>query len=404
MLLQSEVSLEISPWIKACTGSTPRTEGFPSSFTCTQDRFSRSPTATLLIIQDTQLHADGSINFPTIGVSPKVHPSWCPEYYGDTIIVNGKAWPYMNVYPIKYRFRMLNAANARYFVMTLSHPKLRFYQIGTDGGYLEKPLKVKTLTMGPAERLDFIIDFSKSSKLENPPQVQSDSAPENFTLPQFDIPSSDKLGKRVKIRTSKDTKVRRLTLTEYDDGNENPVGSLLNGLRWRDPVTKTPELNSTEIWEIINLTEDAHPIHIHLVAFRVKLQQSFDIRIHSQIRIPSAESRGFRIRETLHERVKLQTRSIFLEDELRKIRESLHNCVRELETQKELHEFLELEKASLSQERDMQKCLMCKSNIRNTIIFPCMHFLYYSDCLSDYHPQRRSNECPTCGSPVGAAV
>ncbi|KAL2609724.1 hypothetical protein R1flu_028297 [Riccia fluitans] len=260
----------------------------------------------LLIIQDKQLHADGSINFPTIGVSPKVHPSWCPEYYGDTIIVNGKAWPYMNVYPTKYRFRMLNAANARYFVMTLSHPKLRFYQIGTDGGYLEKPLKVKTLTMGPAERLDFIIDFSKVSpdsavylnNSGNAPYPEGDpafsppstktllkfkviSAPENFTLPHFDIPSSDKLGKRVKIRTSKDTKVRRLTLTEYDDGNENPVGSLLNGLRWRDPVTETPDLNSTEIWEIINLTEDAHPIHIHLVAFRVKMQQSFDTARYS---------------------------------------------------------------------------------------------------------------------------
>ncbi|KAL3678671.1 hypothetical protein R1sor_021627 [Riccia sorocarpa] len=253
----------------------------------------------LIVIQDKQLHADGRINFPTVGVSPGVHPNWCPEYYGDTIIVNGKAWPFMNVYPTKYRFRMVNAANARFFVMNLSHPELSFHQIGTDGGYLDEPLTFTTLTMAPAERLDFIIDFSKVGPgtavfLNNsgsvpypdgdpaftPPSAQTlikfnvVSPPENFTLPQFEIPST--LAKSINITTSKDTRVRRMTLTENADENDNPTGSLLNGLRWRDPVTETPELNSTEIWEIINLTEDAHPIHIHLVAFKVQSQQAFD--------------------------------------------------------------------------------------------------------------------------------
>ncbi|KAG6546199.1 hypothetical protein Mapa_012237 [Marchantia paleacea] len=252
----------------------------------------------LIVIQDKQLHADGAVNFPTVGVSPGVHPNWCPEYYGDTIIVNGKAWPFMNVYPTMYRFRMVNAANARYFVMTLSEPKLRFYQIGTDGGYLHKRLKLKTLTMGPAERLDFIIDFSKVqpgtvaylNNSGNAPYPDGDptfsstkallkfnvvAAPENVTLPQFELPASKELGPRVRFSTAGAT-VRSMTLSEYDDGNDNPTGSLLNGLRWRDPLTETPELNSTELWEIINLTEDAHPIHLHLVSFRVRSQQAFD--------------------------------------------------------------------------------------------------------------------------------
>ncbi|OAE25626.1 hypothetical protein AXG93_2506s1060 [Marchantia polymorpha subsp. ruderalis] len=76
--------------------------------------------------------------------------------------------------------------------------------------------------------------------------------------------------------TTEGAVVRSMTLSEYDDGNDNPTGSLLNGLRWRDPLTETPELNATEVWEIINLTEDAHPIHLHLVSFRVKSQQAFD--------------------------------------------------------------------------------------------------------------------------------
>ncbi|BBN18699.1 spore coat protein A, manganese oxidase [Marchantia polymorpha subsp. ruderalis] len=252
----------------------------------------------LIVVQDKQFHADGAVNFPTVGVSPGVHPNWCPEYYGDTIILNGKAWPVMTVYPTMYRFRMVNAANARYFVMTLSDPKLRFYQIGTDGGYLHKRMKLTTLTMGPAERLDFLIDFSKVTpgsvaylnNSGNAPYPDGDpavglatvmmkfnvvAAPENVTVPQFDLPASQVLGPRVRISTE-GAVVRSMTLSEYDDGNDNPTGSLLNGLRWRDPLTETPELNATEVWEIINLTEDAHPIHLHLISFRVKSQQAFD--------------------------------------------------------------------------------------------------------------------------------
>lgn len=116
----------------------------------------------ILVLQDKYFHSDGSINFPSIGVSPKTHPAWCPEYYGDTILVNGKAWPHLNVYPTKYRFRLLNAANARFFVLTLSgDPRLRFIQLGTDQGYLHKYETRKILTIGPAERIDFVIDFSK---------------------------------------------------------------------------------------------------------------------------------------------------------------------------------------------------------------------------------------------------
>jgi FtsP/CotA-like multicopper oxidase with cupredoxin domain len=68
-----------------------------------------------LVIRDMQFWPNGSINFPNIGDNATIHPSWCPEYFGDTILVNGNAWPYLTVYPRVYRFRILNGANARFF-------------------------------------------------------------------------------------------------------------------------------------------------------------------------------------------------------------------------------------------------------------------------------------------------
>jgi spore coat protein A, manganese oxidase len=52
---------------------------------------------------------------------------------------------------------------------------------------------------------------------------------------------------------------------------------LLNNKPWHEPVTETPRLNSTEIWEFINLTEDTHPMHLHLVRFQVLDRRVFDV-------------------------------------------------------------------------------------------------------------------------------
>src|SRR5207248_6856538 len=62
-----------------------------------------------LVLQDRMFHADGSLLYPVaVGGT---HPCWIPEFFGDTVLVNGKVWPYLDVEPRKYRFRMLNASN-----------------------------------------------------------------------------------------------------------------------------------------------------------------------------------------------------------------------------------------------------------------------------------------------------
>ncbi|CAM6085089.1 unnamed protein product [Calypogeia fissa] len=255
-----------------------------------------------LVFRDVQLWANGSINFPDVGDSPQNHPNWCPEYFGDTILVNGMAWPYLNVYPAKYRFRMLNSANARFFNLSLSDPSLVFTQIGTDGGFLPCAQDLSSLLMPPAYRVDVIIDFSElapgSSVYMNnsgaapfpdgtssfsPPQTNSVmefrvvKKPSDLSIPKQEIPTSFGADSAMPPNFENDegNKYRSLTLVEYDDEDGNPIRSILNNHTWTDPVTETPKVGSVEIWDIINFTPDAHPIHIHLIDFLTVYQQEF---------------------------------------------------------------------------------------------------------------------------------
>jgi spore coat protein A len=250
-----------------------------------------------LMLQDKQFFHNGSINFPNIGDSVANHPQWCPEYFGDTILVNGKVWPYLEVRPQKYRLRFLNSANARVFVLSLSHPALSFIQIGTDGGILYKSQTLKTLTLAPAERIDTIIDFALAEGTE---VILNNTGPAPYPSgePTFSPPQTAAVLKFV-VTKHKTTKpdlpvpavlraadvdvdltnafVRQLFMIEFDDADDNPTHSLLSNRTWHDPVTETPVLGATEIWEFINFTPDAHPMHIHLIEFKALNQQPFNL-------------------------------------------------------------------------------------------------------------------------------
>ena len=80
--------------------------------------------------------ANCTIRFPTKRPRP-----WIPEFFGDTILVNGKILPYLKVEPRKYRFRLLNASNARFFYLSLSNGA-PLAQIGTDQGLLAAPVSI----------------------------------------------------------------------------------------------------------------------------------------------------------------------------------------------------------------------------------------------------------------------
>jgi spore coat protein A len=109
-----------------------------------------------LVIQDRQFNADGTFLYPT-SAFPGV--TWIGEYFGDVMLVNGKVWPFLNVEPRLYRFRILNGCNARILNLNIRGP--RMWQIGAEGGMWDKPVPVTQLVLAPAERADVLVDFSR---------------------------------------------------------------------------------------------------------------------------------------------------------------------------------------------------------------------------------------------------
>lgn len=245
-----------------------------------------------LVIADRSFTKDGSLYLNATGVDPAVHPQWHPEFFGDVITVNGKAWPYMKVQKRKYRLRILNAGNARYLWLSLSNG-LPFTVVASDSSYLPQPVVTSRLLLSPSEIADVIVDFSKSNAREI--ELLND-APYPFpggneageldgkvmkfvVLPGSPRPADYSTIPRKLVSYSpaslKDvTKTRYITLyEEISNVSGQPVQLYINGLTLLDPVTEIPKPGTTELWNVINLTEDNHPLHIHLASFRaVKVQ------------------------------------------------------------------------------------------------------------------------------------
>jgi spore coat protein A, manganese oxidase len=228
-----------------------------------------------LVIYDRILDLEAQLNYP---VSADEKKPWVPEVFGDAILVNGKITPYLEVEPRKYRFRVLNGANGRFFRLSLSNSQ-PFYQIGTDQGLLPAPVPLNRVYLAPGERADLIIDFSNQT---GNVVMRSD----NFNVMQFRVAQNSARDVAVlpqtlrpvpRIAESAAIKTRMLSLVEVDDLKQKPVTMLLNNTHWNKPVTENPQLDSTEIWGLVNTTDDAHPIHLHLVRFQILDRRSFDI-------------------------------------------------------------------------------------------------------------------------------
>ena len=172
-----------------------------------------------------------------------------------------------------------NTANSRFFLLSLSNGQ-PLTQIGSDQGLLASPVDLKRLILGCAERADILIDFSQSSGetlhlrtsafdiLEFRVAKQSAASATLASIPKT-------LRSIERIPESAATTTRTLALYEYRDNAQRPMVMLINRKHWHEPVTETPKLNSTEIWEFVNLTEDTHPMHLHLVRFQILDRRTF---------------------------------------------------------------------------------------------------------------------------------
>jgi spore coat protein A len=229
-----------------------------------------------LMLCDRFLRSDGQLEYPVSGDEKK---PWVPEVYSNVMLANGKLAPYLDVEPRKYRLRVMNGSNGRFFRISFGD-LLEMNLIGGDQGLLQAPVKTTRMLLTPAERTDIIFDFSSHAG-ENI-ILKGDS----FDIMQFRVSTSkttddsslpsvlrpvERIPERDAVRT------RRLTLDETMNDVQESMGMMLNKTPWHAPVTEKPVINTTEIWELVNLTEDTHPIHLHMVRFQLLDRRRFDV-------------------------------------------------------------------------------------------------------------------------------
>ena len=344
-----------------------------------------------LMIADRMFDTNGQLLFPDGSASsngmvnglegappnPNLHPFGIPEFFGNVMTVNGKSWPHFDVQPRRYRFRVLNASNARFLQMQLfqeatspggqftgiaslftdpSNPPVgvagpTIWQIGSDGGFLNAPVNVDStvagvpatgdpnsphLFMAPAERSDIIVDFAgqagkrfvltntaaapypgggvvTESSLPSPAQQGSNGGPGPYEVTdqimefRVDVPldgtdtSFNPAASHPALRATPivdikpaDTGLpvdahRQIVLDEVEDtATGAPVEVIINNSHWNGvregsttvipgsvsnghglEATEAPRMGATELWEVANMTPDAHPLHVHLIQFQV---------------------------------------------------------------------------------------------------------------------------------------
>jgi spore coat protein A, manganese oxidase len=237
-----------------------------------------------LMICDRSFAEDGSFIYPSLDPSlqgkPGVKEHYMEGVLGDAILVNGAPWPVLEVSATKYRFRILNASNARRYRLALEpEPSdgLPFVQVGSDGGLLGAPISHRTITIAPAARFDVVIDFSKyplgtKVTLKNRLGLGTTSRVMRFHVvrkekEQSTVPKrlSD-MGEFEALGESSPRHTRKFYFTQ--DLHNGQLVWTINGKVF-DPtrIDVRPKLGSTEIWEFT--TDLHHPIHLHLVQFKV---------------------------------------------------------------------------------------------------------------------------------------
>lgn len=312
-----------------------------------------------IAIQDRAFYANGALFYPDTraffdgataenpGYIPDtdLSPMWNPEFFGNTIMVNGNTWPFQTVEQRRYRFRFLNGCQSRFLILNFADiPGVEVWQIGNEGGFLAAPVNVtalgNTLLMGLAERADVIVDFTNvpvgdyvlgnlgpdepfGGGVPDDDFDQADPAttgqimqfkvvpalaPDPTTPPAFlQLPAIAALPAPVTTRPL-------ALMEEMSEHWDGPAAALLGNvdntgmampMMWMDPVTENPNVGDTEVWEFYNFTADAHPMHVHEVIFEVVDRQPItfeegemghihDVQLAGPARPPEPWESGFK--------------------------------------------------------------------------------------------------------------
>jgi spore coat protein A, manganese oxidase len=255
-----------------------------------------------LVLQDKTFNADGSMFYPTQGVTA-YHPQWVPEFFGDVAVVNAKIWPFVDVEPRRYRLRIVNGSQSRFYNLQFVNEKsgraLPFTQIGSDGGLLRAPVRMTRLLIAPGERADLIIDFAGR---RNASFIVTNNARAPYPMggratlsqllkirvnrplhgPDATTPADDlELPPLAALPAPSVTRVQHLSET-LDAITGAPINLNVEDAPYLDQhglpeVTTKPRAGATEDWLLVNTTADTHPIHLHLVTFEVIDRRPFNV-------------------------------------------------------------------------------------------------------------------------------
>ena len=302
----------------------------------TNDVLPSGPYEIEIVIQDRMFTQEGDFFWPAFNGDPAYDdfitgedvtlpsdefpdnggPTALAEFFGDFILVNGAPWPNLDVEPRKYRFRLLNGSDSRFYVLKFDDDT-PFLQIGTDDGLIASATELEQLVIAPGERYDVVVDFT--GRVEGSQIIMQNFGPDepfkgfnddgsisdgeggvvppanpattgqvmrfsvNQPLDQAVLNAGVINGTRLRddivLHNTTGVPTRQLVLFEGTDefGRLQPLLGTMNegSLAWFEPITENPMLGAVEVWEVYNATADAHPIHLHLVSFQIINRESY---------------------------------------------------------------------------------------------------------------------------------
>ncbi len=263
-------------------------------------------------------------------------------FTGPYSVVNGVIWPYLDVEPRWYRFRLLNAANMRPYSLRFEDehgervPAGTVHQIGADAGLLPAPTAVDAdLVVLPAERVDLLVDFRAlagrrvriTNRYATPPvphvmefRVGDGRVRDEFRLPPVvsgsftRVTDQDLAGRpeRLVMVTPVSPPDAQLWEMERTDPPTGPLpidgivqiqeddGSVSTYRRIAtlpsEPVNYYVERDSWERWSFLSLEPAAgafpHPMHLHATSFQVLAREAWDVRGFQYFRLADGVSFG----------------------------------------------------------------------------------------------------------------
>jgi spore coat protein A, manganese oxidase len=191
-------------------------------------------------------------------------------FRGDTILVNGAISPRLTVQRRKYRFRFLNASNARSYALRLGGGR-PMVQIAGDGGLLQRPVARTNFPLHPAERVEMVIDFSDYGPGEELTLFNLEGEGGTVPVMRFDVEGGKVTEEfRVPKRLREPDPLPPANARRRWELSLGTAAWQINGLGW-DPnrIDVRPRLGSTEVWTFVNNSNRVHPMHLHGFFFKM---------------------------------------------------------------------------------------------------------------------------------------